>query len=133
MGYAPQTHNMYATLDNDNDATTATGGTTTTLSVAAMMTGSTLTGTHTTAPRIDCKCNLPTQRQPNGNNVANQPDRSHVYSTTASSTFLPNNARASYKTDCNSGHPTILVHGDRFPYKKDSRRGARRKEQAQRT
>jgi hypothetical protein len=49
MGYAPQTHNMYAALDNDDDATTATGGTTTTLTVAALMTGSTLTGTHTTA------------------------------------------------------------------------------------
>jgi hypothetical protein len=49
MGYAPQMHNMYAALDNDNDATTATGRTTTTLNMAAMTTGSTLTGAHTTA------------------------------------------------------------------------------------
>jgi hypothetical protein len=49
MGYVPQTHNMYAALDNDDDATTATGGTTTTLNAAAMTTGSTLTGAHTTA------------------------------------------------------------------------------------
>ena len=35
MGYAPQTHNMYAALDDDDDATTATGGTTTTLNAAA--------------------------------------------------------------------------------------------------
>ena len=49
MGYAPQTHNMYAALDDNNDATTATDGTTTTLNLAAMTTGSTLTGAHTTA------------------------------------------------------------------------------------
>ncbi len=49
MGYAPQTHNMYAALDDNNDATTATGGTTTTLNAAAMTTESTLTGAHTTA------------------------------------------------------------------------------------
>ncbi len=49
MGYAPQTHNMYAALDNNDDAMTATDGTTRTLNVAAMMTGSTLTGAHTTA------------------------------------------------------------------------------------
>ena len=49
MGYAPQTHNLYATFDNDDDATTATDGTTTTLNMAAMRTGSTLTGAHTTA------------------------------------------------------------------------------------
>jgi hypothetical protein len=49
MGYAPQTHNMYAGLDGNDDATTATGSTTTTLNVAAMTTGSTLTGAHTTA------------------------------------------------------------------------------------
>ena len=49
MGFVPQTHNMYAALDNDDDATTATGGTTTTLNAAAMTTGSTLTGAHTTA------------------------------------------------------------------------------------
>ncbi len=40
---------MYAALDEDDDATTATGGNTTTLSAAAIMTGSTLTGAHTTA------------------------------------------------------------------------------------
>ncbi len=49
MGYAPQTHNMYAALDNNDDATTATGGTTTTLNAAAMTIGSILTGAHTTA------------------------------------------------------------------------------------
>ena len=49
MGYAPQSHNMHAALDEDDDATTATGGTTTTLNAAAMTTGSTLTGAHTTA------------------------------------------------------------------------------------
>jgi hypothetical protein len=49
MGYAPQTHYMYAALGNDDDATTATDGTTTTLNVAAMTTGSTLTGAHTMA------------------------------------------------------------------------------------
>ena len=48
MGYAPQTHNMYAALNDNDDATTATGVTTTTLYVAAMTTGSTLTGAHTT-------------------------------------------------------------------------------------
>jgi hypothetical protein len=49
MGYAPQTHNMYAALDDNDDATTATGGTTTILNVAAMTTGSTLMGAHTKA------------------------------------------------------------------------------------
>jgi hypothetical protein len=49
MGYALQTHNMYAALDDNDEATTATDGTTTTLNVAAMTTGSTLTGAHTTA------------------------------------------------------------------------------------
>ena len=49
MGYASQTHNMYAALNDNDDATTATGGTTRTLNVAAMTTGSTLTGAHTTA------------------------------------------------------------------------------------
>ena len=49
MGYAPQTHNMYAALDDGDDVTTATVGTTTTLNVVAMMTGSTLTGAQTTA------------------------------------------------------------------------------------
>jgi hypothetical protein len=49
MVYAPQTHNMYAALDNNNDAMTATDGTTTTLNVAVVTTGSTLTGAHTTA------------------------------------------------------------------------------------
>ena len=49
MGYAPQTHNMYAALDDNDDATTATAGTTTTLNVAAMTTGSNLMGAHTTA------------------------------------------------------------------------------------
>ena len=55
MGYAPQTHNMYAALDNNNDATTATDGTTTTLNGAAMTTGSTFMGAQATA--INCKCN----------------------------------------------------------------------------
>jgi hypothetical protein len=48
-GYASQTHNMYAALDNNDDATTATDGTATTLNVAAMTTGSTLMGANTTA------------------------------------------------------------------------------------
>ena len=49
IGYAPQTHNMYAALDDDEDATTATDGITTTLNVVAMTTGSTLTGAQATA------------------------------------------------------------------------------------
>ena len=49
MGYAPQTHNMYAALDDNDDAMTAIDGTTTTLNVATMMTGSTLTRAHTKA------------------------------------------------------------------------------------
>ena len=49
MGYALQMHNMYAALKDNDNATTATGGTTTTLNAAAMTTGSTLTGAHTTA------------------------------------------------------------------------------------
>ena len=49
MGYAPQTHNMYAALDNNDDAMTATDGTTTTLNVAVMTTGNTLAGAHTMA------------------------------------------------------------------------------------
>ena len=49
MGYAPQTHNMYAALDDDDDATTATDGTTTTLNMVAMTTESTLMGAHATA------------------------------------------------------------------------------------
>ncbi len=49
MGYAPQTHNMYAALEDNDDATTATDGTTTTLNMAVMTTGSTLTGAHTSA------------------------------------------------------------------------------------
>jgi hypothetical protein len=49
MGYASQTHNMYAALNDKDEARTATDGTTTTLNVAAMTTGSTLTGAHTTA------------------------------------------------------------------------------------
>ena len=60
MGYGPQTHNMYAALNDNDDATTATDGTTATLNVAAMTTGSTLMGAHTTAVgrlRINCKCN----------------------------------------------------------------------------
>ena len=65
----------------------------------------------------------------NGADDADQPDRGHVSSTTASSTFLLNNVRASYQTDCNSGHPTLFWHGDRFPNGNVSRRGMRRKEQ----
>ena len=49
MGYVPQTHNMYAALDNDNDVTTTTDGTTPILNVAAMTTGSTLMGAQATA------------------------------------------------------------------------------------
>ena len=49
MGYVPQTHNMYAALNDDNDATTATDGTTTTLNVVAMTTRSTLMGAQATA------------------------------------------------------------------------------------
>jgi hypothetical protein len=49
MGYAPQIHNMCNALDDDDDATTATGGSTRTLNTAAMTTGSTLRGAHTTA------------------------------------------------------------------------------------
>jgi hypothetical protein len=49
MRYAPQTHNMYAACNDDDDAMTATDGTTVILNVAAMTTGSTLTGAHTTA------------------------------------------------------------------------------------
>ena len=49
MGYVLQTHNMYTVLDNNNDATSATDGTTTTLNVVTMMTENTLTGAHTMA------------------------------------------------------------------------------------
>ncbi len=49
MGYAPQTHNMYAALNDNNDATTTIDGTTMTLNMAAMMTGITLMGAHTMA------------------------------------------------------------------------------------
>jgi hypothetical protein len=49
MGYAPQTHNMYAALDGNDDATTATDGTTTTLNMMVMTTRSTLMGAHATA------------------------------------------------------------------------------------
>jgi hypothetical protein len=40
---------MYTALDGDDDATTATGSTTTTLNVAAMTTEGSLMGAHTTA------------------------------------------------------------------------------------
>ncbi len=49
MGYALQTHNMYTALDNNNDATTATDGTTMTLNAAAIRKGSTLMGAQATA------------------------------------------------------------------------------------
>ena len=49
MGYVSQTHNMNAVLNNNDDAMTATDGTTTTLNVAAMTTGSTLTEAQATA------------------------------------------------------------------------------------
>jgi hypothetical protein len=48
MGYAPQNQNMYDVFDNDN-ATTDTKGTTTTITnMAAITTGSTLTSNHAT-------------------------------------------------------------------------------------
>jgi hypothetical protein len=49
MGYVLQTHNMYAALDDNDDAMTATDGTIMTLNVAAMTTGSPLTGAQATA------------------------------------------------------------------------------------
>jgi hypothetical protein len=49
MGYAPQTHNMYAALKDNDDAMTVIDTTTTTLNVATMTTRSTLTGAHATA------------------------------------------------------------------------------------
>jgi hypothetical protein len=69
MGYSPQNQNMYNVLGNNNDTTAAE---TTTTNIAALTTGSTITGSHTAASTHNLVIQAINQLRANQTTLINQ-------------------------------------------------------------